>query len=490
MKKTKSIGLRLEIIVSLVFLVAAAAGVDGRVVVFRQAQREMVSLKIETGLVLARALEVQVGRSDSRAAQQRLIQAMIGEGFERIIVVDNRGAALASFGPWPWEDHPNPPDLHKAMAARETVSFLPRWSLLTSSDPTVALAIPLFSGSRVVGAVGLFSSLPEMRATWIRIQWTILIFLGLDTLVTVGFGTYLLSHRFVRPLRKLLVRFEDLAAGRYEPSVKTGPENEIGLMETSFEAMAERLLESQARLRENIETIRQAQDRLIRSEKMASVGRLAAGLAHELGNPLGSLLGFVHLLGRDDLDPADRADFLARMESEITRMDGIIRSLLDFARPVKTEVGPVDLDEVVRSALALARVQKWCDGLEIVQDLEADLPPVRAEKNRLTQVLLNLMANAGQAMAGQGRLTLTTGTLNGGAVVAVKDTGPGLSPEEIDRIFEPFYTSKDPGEGTGLGLSVSLSIVESFGGRIDVESRPGRGASFKVWLAFNSAEGN
>ncbi|MFH1090348.1 MAG: ATP-binding protein, partial [Pseudomonadota bacterium] len=152
------------------------------------------------------------------------------------------------------------------------------------------------------------------------------------------------------------------------------------------------------------------------------------------------------------------------------------------ARPVPAQLGPVDLGQVIKDSLALAEVQKWSRGLTFEAELEQGLPACRAEVNRLTQVLLNLLANAGQAMDRGGKITIKSGRLGKDLFISVADTGPGIAPEDLSHIFEPFFTRKEPGQGTGLGLSVSRSIAKSFGGRLEVESRLGQGSGFTLIL--------
>ncbi|MEW5722321.1 MAG: ATP-binding protein [Thermodesulfobacteriota bacterium] len=476
--------LRFELIVSLALLVAAASGLMG-LVVFKYTQREMLALKVETALVLVKTVEERVNTGAGGRELLPLIRVLSQTGFESLMVMDRGGNTLASYGPWSPEGRPTAADLRAAAASGQMETWLGEPRLLPfGPEPTLALAAPLFSGPRVVGAVGLYSPLGSLRESWSRTKMIIFVYLGFNTLIIVLFGVYLVSRRFVGPLRHMVRRIEALAQGEFNP-VETRAEevNEISRLEEAFDRMAVTLLRSQARLEENLTSLGQAQEDLVRSEKLASVGRLAAGLAHELGNPLGSLLGFVHLLRSDDLSLGERADFLERMEGELARMDGIIRALLDFARPAPARLGPVDLSQAVEDALALAGVQKWFTEVKVAREIEPGLPPVLAEENRLTQVLLNLLANAGQAMNGSGGVTISAGRREDGVFVAVADTGPGIPAEDLPHVFEPFFTRKEPGQGTGLGLSVSLSIVESFGGRLEVASRPGEGSVFTVVLA-------
>lgn len=483
--------LRFEIVVSLALLVAAAVGLVG-LVVLSYVQNEMIALKIETGLTLARAIEARLQTSRDNREVQRLLYSLTGNGFDRIVVADRAGTALAYIGPWPWDGRPTRTDLLNAVTTRTDLTF---WEPLRifrlGMNPSLALAVPIFKGTEVMGAVGLFSQLTDLQATWDRSTWIIAVYLAADTLVTVLFGTYLLSRRLIKPLRRMLDRVRALADGRYQPceSMSLNSESEIGQLEKAFEDMAGRIIETRARLEQNLATLQETQEGLIHSEKMATVGRLAAGLAHELGNPLGAVLGFVHLLRRSDVTDSDKADFLNRMESELSRMDGIIRSLLDFARPAKVTPGPVNLAGIVDHGLALARVQKWFRGVQVETDLADGLPLVRGETNRLTQVLVNLLANAAQSMADGGVLRIAAGRSGQEVFMSVADTGTGIAEEDLPHIFEPFFTRKEPGQGTGLGLSVSLSIVQSFGGRIEVESEAGRGSVFTVVLPVETETG-
>ena len=470
-------------------IVAAAAGLMG-LVVLSHAQNETIILKAETGLAMATALEQWFNQGQTRQKPDRLFDMLKRAGFDKVVLVDRQNKLVTASHEWPWSGPPSRTGLALCMDERDIQTWVDRRFLsILGPEPSLALAVPIYKQANVVGAVGLFSSLSDLRSTWLRMEWTILIFLALDTVVTVVFGSYILSRRLVTPLKEMVHRFEDLAAGKYQVGrLDVEGRDEISRLQEAFELMAARLMQSQARLRANLEELTKAQDHLVRSEKMASVGRLAAGLAHELGNPLGSILGFTHLIKRGDLSEEEQADFLERIESELTRMDGIIRSLLDFARFSPGQPRPVDLNQVALNALALAEVQKWASNLEVVTELRDGLPSAWGEANRLIQVALNLMSNAGQAMDGHGRLTVTTGVNGEEVFMKVADTGPGIAPEDVQHIFEPFFTRKEPGQGTGLGLSVSQSIVESFGGRIEVVSRVGQGAVFTVFLPVAQEE--
>jgi C4-dicarboxylate-specific signal transduction histidine kinase len=220
--------------------------------------------------------------------------------------------------------------------------------------------------------------------------------------------------------------------------------------------------------RVNLELLR-ARESLLRAERLATLGRIASGIAHEVGNPLGAISGYVEL-ARDRLQRASSSqevdDFLARIGAEVGRIDAIVRELLDLARPAEQALGAIDLASPLDAALRLARVQARFRHVDVALDVAPDLPRVIADERRLAQVFLNLLLNAGDAMAGTGRVSIRARSEDGGVVVRVEDSGPGIAPEDLPRVFEPFFTTKAAGHGTGLGLALSQGFVESFGGRL------------------------
>ena len=487
----KEHGLRFELTAGLALLVAAAVGWVG-LAVFKYAQQEMLALKIESGLMLARTIEERLISSPTGHDLDFLVNTLAQAGFEGIRVINQNGKTLVSSKNWSREERPDQNDLTKVMATGRFRSYMGGTGLFSfGPDPTLALAVPIYKGSKVVGAVGLSASLTRMRVSWARTRWIIFLYLAIDTVIMVLFGGYLLSRRLIRPLSRMLVRVKALAEGEYHPyPAPVKGAGEIGELEEAFEKMALNLTENRKKLEENLASLKAAQIELVKSEKMATVGRLASGLAHELGNPLSSIQGFTHILRRQNLPQAERDDFFDRTESELLRMDSIIRSLLDFARPESTELIPSDLNRVVTESLSLVEVQKWFKGLKVVTHLDQELPSVLAQENSLTQVLLNLLTNAGQSMPDGGTLTLETGTADNCEVyISVTDTGTGISPQDLKMIFDPFFTTKEPGQGTGLGLSLSQSIVENLGGRVEVKSNLGEGSQFTVFLPWAKKEG-
>jgi signal transduction histidine kinase len=246
--------------------------------------------------------------------------------------------------------------------------------------------------------------------------------------------------------------------------------------------------------------IKKAQDEIIKSEKMASAGRLATGVAHEIGNPLSIILGYLELLKRGDLKHEENKDFVERIESEVTRINQIIRELLDFSRPASAEHEEIEIHQLIMETVSLLKLQPMMDQIEIRQELDAIKDVVWAGMTQLKQVFLNIILNAADAMIdtessdglSSKALRIDTENEDDSIMISFTDTGIGISPEELGRIFDPFFTTKEPGKGTGLGLSVCYTIIEGLGGRIRAESVLGKGTEviIAIPLAANSGIAN
>ncbi|MBN2146629.1 MAG: GAF domain-containing protein [Anaerolineales bacterium] len=249
-------------------------------------------------------------------------------------------------------------------------------------------------------------------------------------------------------------------------------------------------------LAERIKAQQLAESRLIRSARLAAVGEMAAGVAHELNNPLTTVTGFVELVLEDlPVDSQPRADLQLVLE-EAHRARGVVRRLLDFSRPVEDQRVRTDLSELVTQVIPLVSHLARTSGVAIVSELSEGLPWVHLDPNQIKQVLLNLIHNGLQSMPSGGTLTIATlmetrevgGKMTDCLVFQVRDTGDGIPPENLERIFEPFFSTRPSGKGTGLGLSVSYGIITSHGGWIEVDSVPAQGSCFTVFLPINTFE--
>lgn len=230
------------------------------------------------------------------------------------------------------------------------------------------------------------------------------------------------------------------------------------------------------------ESLRKSEQLRAESEKLAAVGRLAAGVAHEINNPLTGVLTFSHLVReKEDLDEQAKED-LDMIIHETTRVSEIVQGLLEFARERPAVKEPLDVNDVVRLTIQLLGNQEAFHDVIVKGELEERLPRVDADMNQIQQVLVNLSLNACEAMHDGGTLTISTSVQNGKVSVAVADTGCGIAREHLDQIFEPFFTTKPVGKGTGLGLSVSYGIMRQHGGTLRVQSEVGKGTVFTMVL--------
>jgi signal transduction histidine kinase len=276
----------------------------------------------------------------------------------------------------------------------------------------------------------------------------------------------------VRPVLALEGAARRVAGGDLDARVPLRGPGELGLLADAFDRMTG--------------SLRTGRESLIRSEKLAGIGRLAAGVAHEVGNPLAAILGYVETLLSETperpIAPELRHDVLGRIRGETERIHKIISELLEYARPADERIEPVDVGRVVAGAVSLVRAQARARKVAVEVRLPGDLPQVEAIPGRLTQVVLNLLLNAADATGGEGQIVVDARVEGGRVILGVEDDGPGVPPELRARLFEPFFTTKDVGLGTGLGLSVSLAIVERWGGTIRFVA-PEKGARFEVYLS-------
>jgi len=233
--------------------------------------------------------------------------------------------------------------------------------------------------------------------------------------------------------------------------------------------------------------LRQAQAQLVQSAKLAAIGELAANIAHEINNPLTSVLGFASYLAERLPEGDPMHEELGLIMEEAGRARDIVRDLLDFSRQREFSPEPTDVNTVLESTVAMLRRQGSLDQIQVTEEYAPDLPLVEADVSRLKQVFLNILNNALYAMREGGSLFLRTRLAGGAVEIEFTDTGTGIAPEHLDRIFDPFFTTKPAVSGTGLGLSVSLGIVQAHGGTIEVRSQLGQGSTFTVRLPVDAA---
>jgi hypothetical protein len=233
---------------------------------------------------------------------------------------------------------------------------------------------------------------------------------------------------------------------------------------------------------ENVTERAQLEEQLLQREKLSSIGLLAAGVAHEVNTPLAGISSYAQMLLQQVSDQDPKHKLLEKIHRQTLRASGIVNNLLNFSRTGDAQFRETDINVVLEDTLQLLEPQLRSANMEVVRHYGQDLPAAYGSASKLQQVFMNLVINARDAMPAGGRLTISTRLVDTSLVVDFRDTGVGIAPENIARIYDPFFTTKEVGQGTGLGLALSYGIIQEHGGRIFVESRPGEGAHFTIKL--------
>jgi len=355
----------------------------------------------------------------------------------------------------------------------------------------------------VLGVVDITYSLDKVNETMrAHVVNMIAVSVGFILLVSLSLG-WLLHRLIYLPLADLDKGAQRLASGNFDNAIPVRGNDEFGNLARSSNAMMAALKKSrqdlegwvetlEEKVRDRTEELRLAEAEVARGEKLAAIGQLAAGLAHELNNPLTGVLTFTSLMRNKMPAGSQDAEDLDLVIRETKRCASIIRRLLDFAREKTPEKAQVDVNQLVQDTVRFVERSAALQQIEIVLDLDPDLPQLSVDADLIKQVLMNILVNGQQAIEEGGRITvrsrlLSARRLQGGesgpaVEIAISDTGCGIPKANLQRIFDPFFTSKEVGKGTGLGLSVSYGIVRSHGGEIEVESTVGEGSTFRICL--------
>ena len=361
---------------------------------------------------------------------------------------------------------------------------------------------------RILGVIDADLSLAPVDAQLAENQRQLLGFTGL-TVVLVSLVSVVFVWAVVhRPVRELIGGTQEMAQGNLGHRLEVHSGDELGELAAAFNKMAADLDRANQELTDWARTLeervarktgelRQAEDHLLASEKMAALGKLAATVAHEVNNPLSGILTYTRLtlkqLEAEAPDPARRAEMISQLriiERESRRCGEIMRNLLTFARQAPPQREPNQVNELAERALVLVRHQVELQGIELVTRLAPDLPPVSCDANQIQQVALTLLVNAVEATPRGGRLEVSTEADAEEKTVrlCVRDTGAGIAPDVLPHIFEPFFTTKEDQHRTGLGLAVARSIAEQHGATLEARSRPGEGTEFILNLPAGAAE--
>lgn len=421
---------------------------------------------------------------DSQASQY--IQKLSEEStFSRLSLLDRNGKPIFSAG-------------------REGDAYSPFQGLSKAADGSyirpdgsgvVHLITVVRDGEGVAKAALLLSLAPE-QARLNRSRQILMAYFALDFILLLGLGSFVLSRIVVNPINRLLTATEKITGGQYGQRLNLSGSAELARLANAFNEMASALHSKDRQVTEHTAALEKANSDLglareetIRTEKMASIGLLAAGMAHEIGTPLASIMGYADLSAAEEPDNPAIQDYARRISEDCSRIDRIVRGLLDYSRPRILIGEKSDVRAVVLSTVELMTQQGVFKQLNLIAELDEGLLPALCDQHQLQQVIINLLLNSRDATPSGGTIKVRAGQDEAHIRLDVIDSGTGISDESIKHIFDPFFTTKPPGKGTGLGLAISARIIEGFGGRIKAVSKFGEGSCFSIWLPMSREEG-
>ncbi len=483
----RALGLRLQIVLAIVGLMALAF-LPLFFAVASLLRVTLYSVRVDDARSLGRAVAAHVAETDVEdpAALRHVLESHVGAGgVDAACVFDAAGGRVACAGD-----------------AREVTALQAPARPYGESDRSVrgargeALDVTLPRGTGVVLVRMRTDAAADRAAPVVRLVAVYMLVFG----IALSFLVYVaLTRLIVRPVESLARATDRVASGARKLDVPKTGARELVELGASVETMAAALIADEESLRGKVdeltragERLTQAQAQLVKSERMASVGRLAAGVAHEIGNPITAIMGMQDLILSGDVSADEQRDFTERMHRETERIHHVLRDLLDFARP-EAHLGPAsdaappraDVREAVGDVTGLLRPQKQFREVEVETDVPEGLA-ARMAHGRLVQVLLNLALNACDAMTAArtegARLRIHARREGERVHLVVEDTGPGVDRGVVARLFEPFVTTKEVGQGTGLGLAVCRGLVEDAGGSIDLDVETTQGARFVIDL--------
>ncbi len=488
------IGIRFQLIAGIVITTVAGIGLIGLMSI-RAIESSAVYLKISEAERIVRLIRAEA-LYPSAAVQVEPLQGVVHllkrSGVNNFTVAEaNKKIAEGVIPAWDWENVSYSGNI--TVKQRAVGWFGAQADMLLVNAP---LDLP---GGRKASA-SFTLSLAELRYDTSAAKKFIMVYAAIDSIIIIALGVYFLSRSIINPLKALQTAATRIAGGSFSERAPTDADNEIGSLAGSFNVMAENLeSEIKALERLNKELI-ETQEELLRSSTLAAIGNLAAGIAHEVGNPLAAVSGYVELLKKGGLSPDEGREIITRASSELHRIDAIVREFLDVARPPKKAASPVDVNAVIAETAAFLKAHPAFAGVNTELKLAPDIRPVAVDSGKLRQVIMNLMINAAEAMTGSSGVRLVTvesavetrpveGHIGykplrrakdraeaqaperqtdekGIVIIRVSDTGAGVSEKDASRIFDPFFTTKTGGKGTGLGLFVTQTIIKAYGGEI------------------------
>jgi two-component system, NtrC family, sensor kinase len=489
--KRRGPGLRVQILLALAGVMLVAY-VPLFFAVAELARATSLAYREDAARSLGRAVAAHIAdvRASSPASLDRTIASHVGDGGAIAVVVFDHGQIIARGGP--------PAEIERlhvvASPYGEAVT-----RVVSTSGRALDIVVPtLDTNGEIEGMVLVRVRTEDDPARTAQVVRGIALYMTVFALALLVFAYIALTRAIVRPIEKLASSADRVASGGRDLDVPSAGAREIAELGSSVREMAARLLTEEKALRSKVDELTattkrlgETREQLAGSEHMASVGKLAAGVAHEIGNPIAAIMGMHDLIDDAETSEEVRADFLRRMRKETERIHVVVRDLLDYARPeddgpTSTRLAVASVSEIVDDAMSLVKPQKDFKSIETKLEV-ADGLRVALGPQRLTQVLLNLLLNAGAALAARSReddrrIVVRAKRHERNVRIEIEDNGPGVPEDIVPKIFDPFMTTKDVGSGTGLGLAVCRGIIEGAKGRIFVDSSYEDGARFVVEL--------
>ncbi len=503
-------GLKISIILNLLLILAAAMLLVDLVMVVA-ARQELLKVRLETGnaLLSFSGPVLIAGFDDSGLSPAQLTMTLDEIAANCLVVINSGGDKILSVGRACDASNDLSRDARQTIESGKSSSSLMGTTrgVLWPDRKTMLVSRPIVAAGKVVGAIAVALDLDSIYQSLRNTQRMFFVYFMFNLLALVMLGFYQLYRRLLKPINRLVntaEEFRDDDEFTFLPETKDGEFNRLSL---TLNKMLARIKRDRSRLQETIADLKEAnlklrktQQDIIRSEKLASVGRLSAGIAHEIGNPIGIIIGYLDLLQKASIAEDQKKDFIVRAEIEVHRINTIIRQLLDFARqPPDEQQSAVSVHEALNEVVEICTVQPMMAGITIASEYAAADNFVVGTSSQLKQVFLNLLMNAADAIKSAsddcpaGIITIRTVNLQEDSAefiqIQVIDNGPGITSGNLENIFDPFYTTKEPGKGTGLGLSICFTIVDSMEGRVKASS-DGEGTVITVTLPLSAAPVN
>jgi len=503
--KKKNTGLKEGILINITILLISALVLLGfalvkiteSILIKQQSSTAYSSISsIQSSITYAHQTKPDLSFSDllRSPALHRLLRNYIGgNGFKFLKIIDRDIGIIFSSESSLHPSKFSPDDITLSLLQDETKVHIknkgtPFWFLDDKSS--LEIYSPIFIDNEIKGGIIGNMPLSHVKLELTKMKGMGFIFIAVDAIVFILFGRYLLSKGVIHPIKNLMKATEAISGGSFPRQIENGEYHEINTLAKSFNQMTQRLKEKTENLKETIVKLKKSntqlqttQEGLIRSEKLAAIGQLAAGLAHEIGNPLGSITAYLDYLMKGNKIEKSQ-DCLERVQKEVSRIDEIVREFLDLASPPRKIISSVEIKKTITNTINFIKHRKKFKNIKIIQNITDKIPNIKLDEQKFRQVLINLLLNAADAVNEKGIINITSEILGveNKMLISISDNGSGIEKKDFPRIFDPFFTTKESGKGTGLGLSICQKIITNMQGEITVESILAEGTKVNIFL--------